>query len=168
MEIRVSDTGTGIDTSCQARLFEPFFTGFDVSHHSSGHYEFGRRGLGLGLSIARAFIEMHGGSISCRSETGKGSTFTITLPAVRRRETWIFRFRKMSCSESNTFASVADGVQPHEGLMTARPSPRWTAALLAFAWCATGTVFAMGLANLLGWARSVEILKNLRTSSRRP
>ena len=81
VEIRVSDTGTGIDASCRARLFEPFFTGFDVSHHSSGHYEFGRRGLGLGLSIARAFVEMHGGTIVCTSDVGKGSTFTITLPA---------------------------------------------------------------------------------------
>ncbi len=80
MEIRVSDTGSGIDEACQGRLFEPFFTGFDVSHHSSGHYEFGRRGLGLGLSIAKAFVEMHGGAISCQSEQGRGSTFTITLP----------------------------------------------------------------------------------------
>ena len=81
VEIRVTDTGAGIDPTCQASLFQPFFTGFDVSHHSSGHYEFGRRGLGLGLSIARAFVEMHGGTIACQSEPGQGSTFTITLPA---------------------------------------------------------------------------------------
>jgi signal transduction histidine kinase len=80
VEIRVADTGGGIDSACQARLFEPFFTGFDVSHHSSGHYEFGRRGMGLGLSIARAFVEMHGGTITCKSEPGKGSVFTIVLP----------------------------------------------------------------------------------------
>ncbi|HZK82115.1 MAG TPA: hybrid sensor histidine kinase/response regulator [Humisphaera sp.] len=84
VEIRVADTGGGIDESCQARLFEPFFTGFDVSHHSSGHYEFGRRGMGLGLSIARAFVEMHGGRISCQSEPGRGSVFTIVLPASER------------------------------------------------------------------------------------
>ncbi|HWE04990.1 MAG TPA: hybrid sensor histidine kinase/response regulator [Tepidisphaeraceae bacterium] len=86
VEIRVADTGGGIDASCQARLFEPFFTGFDVSHHSSGHYEFGRRGMGLGLSIARAFVEMHGGTIGCKSEPGKGSVFTIVLPAPARAE----------------------------------------------------------------------------------
>jgi signal transduction histidine kinase len=80
----VADTGGGIDASCQARLFEPFFTGFDVSHHSSGHYEFGRRGMGLGLSIARAFVEMHDGTITCKSEPGKGSVFTITLPTSAR------------------------------------------------------------------------------------
>jgi signal transduction histidine kinase len=81
VEIRVSDTGGGIEPSSLPRLFEPFFTGFDVSHHSSGHYEYGRRGLGLGLSIARAFVDMHGGTIACQSEVGQGSTFTITLPA---------------------------------------------------------------------------------------
>ncbi|MDB5332281.1 MAG: histidine kinase,Response regulator receiver domain proteinhistidine kinase [Phycisphaerales bacterium] len=80
MQVRVSDTGTGIEPACRAQLFEPFFTGFDVSHHSSGQYEFGRRGLGLGLSIARAFVEMHGGTIACESTTGRGSTFVITLP----------------------------------------------------------------------------------------
>src|SRR5262249_13460381 len=80
VEIRVKDTGAGISAECLPRLFEPFFTGFDVSHHSSGHYEFGRRGLGLGLSIARAFVEMHSGTIRCDSEPGKGSAFTIFLP----------------------------------------------------------------------------------------
>jgi len=86
VEIRVADTGGGIEPACQERLFEPFFTGFDVSHHSSGHYEFGRRGMGLGLSIARAFVEMHGGTISCQSEPGKGSVFTIVLPTTVRAE----------------------------------------------------------------------------------
>lgn len=87
VQIRVSDTGSGVDPKELPRLFEPFFTGFDVSHHSSGHYEFGRRGLGLGLSIARAFIDMHGGEITCESERSQGSTFTITLPASKADHT---------------------------------------------------------------------------------
>src|SRR4051794_21090517 len=45
--ITVTDTGSGIDADCLPKLFQPFFTGFDVSKHSSGHYEYGRRGLGL-------------------------------------------------------------------------------------------------------------------------
>lgn len=81
-EIRVSDTGSGIDAAAQAQLFKPFFTGFNVSHHSSGHFEHGRQGLGLGLSIVQAWVEMHGGTISVQSELGKGSTFIIKLPAV--------------------------------------------------------------------------------------
>jgi signal transduction histidine kinase len=78
--IEVNDTGVGIDSACQRQLFEPFFTGFDVSHHSSGHYEYGRKGIGLGLSVVKAFVEMHGGTIDVSSAVGKGTSFTITLP----------------------------------------------------------------------------------------
>ncbi|CAA9415099.1 MAG: hypothetical protein AVDCRST_MAG64-2550, partial [uncultured Phycisphaerae bacterium] len=78
--IRVSDTGAGIDPAERDRLFEPFFTGFDVSHHSSGVFEHGRKGLGLGLSVVKAFVESHGGRIDVDSEAGRGTTFTITLP----------------------------------------------------------------------------------------
>ncbi len=80
VRIRIADTGCGIDDVCQARLFEPFFTGFDVSHHSSGTFEHGRKGLGLGLSVVKAFVEMHGGRIDVRSEPEQGTSFTIELP----------------------------------------------------------------------------------------
>jgi signal transduction histidine kinase len=78
--IEVSDTGMGIDADTQARLFEPFFTRMDVTRHSSGTFEFDRRGLGLGLAVARAFVEMHGGRISVTSRPQHGTRFTITLP----------------------------------------------------------------------------------------
>ncbi|TMA36527.1 MAG: hybrid sensor histidine kinase/response regulator [Deltaproteobacteria bacterium] len=78
-EIRVSDTGAGIDAASRARVFEPFFTAFDVSGHSSGLFEFERRGLGLGLTVAKAFVEMHGGEVGVESELGRGTTFTVTL-----------------------------------------------------------------------------------------
>ena len=81
MTISVSDTGTGIAPECMPRMFEPFFTSFDVSTHSSGHYEFGTRGLGLGLSLVKAFTEMHGGQVAVESELGRGATFSIFLPA---------------------------------------------------------------------------------------
>ena len=81
-EIRVSDSGDGIDEASLPFLFEPFFAGFDVQHHSSGHFSYGARGLGLGLAVAKAFVEMHGGSIEAQNEggTGVGSTFIVTLP----------------------------------------------------------------------------------------
>lgn len=78
--IEVRDTGTGIEAGNLPRVFDPFFTGFDVSHHRSGTYEFNRRGLGIGLSVAKAFVEMHGGKLDIVSEAGKGTTATITLP----------------------------------------------------------------------------------------
>ena len=83
LRIRVSDTGAGIDAASLNNLFQPFFTGLDVSHHSSGHYEHGRKGLGLGLPLVKAFVEMHGGRIDVESEVGRGTTFTVTLPDVK-------------------------------------------------------------------------------------
>jgi signal transduction histidine kinase len=78
--IRVSDTGAGIDAAARENLFTPFFTGFDVSHHSSGQFEHGRKGLGLGLSVVKAFVEFHGGTINVDTEVGRGTTFTVWLP----------------------------------------------------------------------------------------
>lgn len=79
-EISVTDNGVGISPENLKHLFEPFFTGFKVSHHSSGHFEYGRQGLGLGLSVVKAFVELHGGTLDVQSELGKGTTFTIRLP----------------------------------------------------------------------------------------
>jgi signal transduction histidine kinase len=79
-EISVIDNGIGISDENLAHLFKPFFTGFKVSHHSSGTYEYGRQGLGLGLSVVKAFVELHGGALEVKSEAGKGTTFTMKLP----------------------------------------------------------------------------------------
>ena len=79
--IRVSDTGCGIDPAHLPRIGEAFFTGYDVTHHSSGHFEHGRQGLGLGLSVVKSFVAMHGGMFDISSELRCGTTVTITLPA---------------------------------------------------------------------------------------
>jgi signal transduction histidine kinase len=79
-EIQVTDTGVGIEPDALAHIFDPFFTRFDVSRHASGSFEFNRRGLGLGLSLVKAFVEMHGGSVEVASAPGHGSTFTVRLP----------------------------------------------------------------------------------------
>jgi len=81
VEIQITDDGVGLDAATLQRVSEPFFTGDDVSQHSSGQFEFGRKGLGLGLSVARRFIEMHGGRMTFASQIGKGTTVTIWLPA---------------------------------------------------------------------------------------
>jgi signal transduction histidine kinase len=78
--IEISDTGDGIAPDAIPKIFEPFFTGFDVSLHSSGVFQYGARGLGLGLSVVKAFTEMHGGKIEVQSQLGHGSTFRLFLP----------------------------------------------------------------------------------------
>jgi signal transduction histidine kinase len=78
--ITIVDHGTGIDAASLPYIFDLFFTRFDVLRHSSGTCEFDRRGLGLGLSVVKAFVEMHGGQVRVESELGRGTTFTIELP----------------------------------------------------------------------------------------
>jgi len=81
LRIEVTDTGMGIEPESLPRIFEPFFTQCDVSRHSSGTFEYDKRGLGLRLSVAKAFMVMHGGTLTVQSQPGKGTTFTMDLPA---------------------------------------------------------------------------------------
>ncbi len=80
IEFHVRDEGVGIDAADQPLYFEKFFTGMDVLSHSSGEYEFLKKGFGLGLAIVRKFVEMHGGRVGMTSDPGKGSDFYFTLP----------------------------------------------------------------------------------------
>jgi signal transduction histidine kinase len=80
IRFEVSDQGIGIGPAEKAHLFEPFFTGFDTMHHSSGDYQFCKRGIGLGLCLVKTFVELHGGSVEVSSSPGEGSTFAFTLP----------------------------------------------------------------------------------------
>jgi len=79
-EIRVEDRGVGLDPQALEHLFQPFFTELDPSRHSSGDFGFCKRGLGLGLTIAKQFVEMHGGYIAASSREGGGTTITVHLP----------------------------------------------------------------------------------------
>lgn len=73
VEISISDQGPGIPASELEEIFKPFFRG---EHSRSKQI----RGSGLGLSLVKSIVETHGGSISVRSEMGKGSTFIVILP----------------------------------------------------------------------------------------
>ena len=78
--IAVEDDGIGISEEDYGQIFDRFFSTFDARHHSSGDFEFGKRGVGLGLSVARRFAQMHGGRIEAVSTPGDGATFTLVLP----------------------------------------------------------------------------------------
>jgi len=72
-EISVGDTGIGIPPAEQPTIFEEF-------RQVGGDYAHKKEGTGLGLTLAKKFVELHGGRIWVESEPGKGSTFTFTLP----------------------------------------------------------------------------------------
>nr|WP_280954370.1 ATP-binding protein [Methanohalophilus levihalophilus] len=73
LRISVSDNGIGIPEEEQKRIFEPFE---QAGVPSSTKAE----GTGLGLTLVKNLIEMHGGNISVQSEPGRGSTFSFTIP----------------------------------------------------------------------------------------
>jgi len=79
VSIRVRDQGPGIPESDLPHIFEPFYGTADVMKHSSGSAGYQKRGIGLGLTIVRHFVELHGGSVHV-STTPSGSTFTVTIP----------------------------------------------------------------------------------------
>ena len=85
IRIEVADTGIGIAAHDLPRIWERLYRG----DHSRAE-----RGLGLGLSLVRAIVRAHGGTVDVRTELGRGSTFTIRLPrahptAVERRSEFV-------------------------------------------------------------------------------
>lgn len=77
--ISVIDSGIGIDTRDQEKIFQPFQQVDGTSIRKYG-------GTGIGLTLAKKLVELHGGSITISSERFKGSVFTFTLPVKEKRD----------------------------------------------------------------------------------
>lgn len=75
VQVKVGDTGCGIEQGDMKKIFESFFTTKTERNSVSQH-----SGSGLGLAFCKKIIDAHGGCISVESQPDKGSTFTITLP----------------------------------------------------------------------------------------
>ena len=73
--IVIKDTGTGVDPEIKDKIFDPFFTTKDIGE-----------GTGLGLAVTYALIQQMGGTIEMESEPGKGTVFSISLPASQKQE----------------------------------------------------------------------------------
>ncbi len=75
LQIKIQDTGIGMDQSVLAHLFDPFFTTKDAG-----------QGTGMGLTSVQSIITQHGGWITVESQPGQGSTFSIFLPVIDTKE----------------------------------------------------------------------------------
>jgi len=78
IRIKVSDTGPGIPRKDLPRIFNPFFK-------TKGRDQIAE-GSGLGLTIVREIVALHGAEINVESEVGKGTTFAVLLPALKRKK----------------------------------------------------------------------------------
>lgn len=95
--ISVQDTGIGIPQNKLSDLFHPF-SQIDTSYARK------TEGTGLGLALTKHLIEMHGGKITVESEEGVGSTFTLRMPLIpRKQSTNALDFKKADSSESLNF-----------------------------------------------------------------
>jgi two-component system NtrC family sensor kinase len=79
VRLQVIDTGGGIPEKFLPKIFQPFFTTKGTAKPGES------KGTGLGLAICKDIVEHHSGRIEVQSEVGKGTTFTICLPAIPAR-----------------------------------------------------------------------------------
>src|SRR3954452_23016014 len=73
VEVTIEDDGPGIQPGIEDRIFDPFFTTK-------------AKGTGLGLAKTKAIVEEHAGTLSCRSEPGRGAVFVLRLPLLQPEE----------------------------------------------------------------------------------
>jgi signal transduction histidine kinase len=102
VEVSVEDHGIGMPGNVVSNLFQKFYR----SHRSRESVA----GTGIGLYISKAIVESHGGSIGVRSEEGKGSTFTVSIP------TYASVADKLKASDNSNegfIGNIANGIQNH-------------------------------------------------------
>ena len=80
----VIDQGAGIPAEDRKHIFRPLFSTLDVMRHSTGDYGYQKRGMGVGLAIARRFVELMGGTISFECREGEGTVFRVRLKAATK------------------------------------------------------------------------------------
>ena len=111
--ISLEDTGIGIVKQHQDKIFERFW---QEKNNQDSHV----RGSGIGLSLAKDFVELHHGKITVESEVGKGSIFSFSLLLGRdhfRREP-IETFNKESNSYTSHFVEIEQGLTQEEGYIS--------------------------------------------------
>jgi signal transduction histidine kinase len=112
--ISIKDFGVGIPESQRERIFEPFVTLRKAEHHSSGLFEFGAEGVGIGLSTARMWVGLHGGTIEAHGNAGHpGTTMVVRMPCQPpKREAGPSRGEPRASGAPRDAESAAAGERP--------------------------------------------------------
>lgn len=100
VELKVSDNGSGIPGDVIEKIFDPFFTTRRTSKN---------RGSGLGLSVVRAVVDDHNGTILVDSTIGKGTTFTLYFPACRPEPQGVKEVGARQCPSREQMSGVQSG-----------------------------------------------------------
>jgi signal transduction histidine kinase len=109
-EIRVRDTGVGIEPEILPRVFDLFAQGEKTLARAQG-------GLGIGLTLVRSLVELHGGSVRAQSEgSGRGSTFIVRLPRLAQEPAEAARPRQSPQVTALRILVVEDHEDLREGL----------------------------------------------------
>jgi CheY-like chemotaxis protein/anti-sigma regulatory factor (Ser/Thr protein kinase) len=112
--VRVEDNGDGISADLLPRIFDLFVQGHQESDRQTG-------GLGIGLSLVRRLVELHGGTVEAQSEgPGRGSTFTLRIPRIdATKETARHRNEPAGAPSSRRILIVEDNTDAREALRQA-------------------------------------------------
>lgn len=107
--LRVRDNGPGIDAALLPHVFEPFTQGPRSLERSEG-------GLGIGLSLVKMLVELHGGDVEVVSAPGAGATFTVRLPAVAQANAPVTLTAPHAAAATQRILVVEDNVDTADSL----------------------------------------------------
>lgn len=108
LKITISDTGIGISMEDQEKIFDRFFQG-------KSNNDILNQGSGIGLSIAKEFVRLHGGTIGVESQPAKGSVFTIILPCEPIGESFENSFGPIGAEKLGSKSGEFTTVKPKNG-----------------------------------------------------
>ena len=155
VQLRVTDSGSGMQPEVLARAFEPFFTTKEMG-----------KGSGLGLATVHGFVQQSGGHVAIESEVGRGTTVTISLPRLSQSRDELAAANAGLAAGQVATKSSKVRPQPTRPSSSSRTMPT-SAASRSSGWLASATRFMRAPMAPVRWPRSRK-LRAIRSISSSP